>query len=40
MFYETADEGAFRSLESLFSIGGGMLRKSKNELQTQMVQTR
>ena len=39
MFYETADGYHFRSLESLFSFGGGRLRKSKWNYQTQMVQT-
>ena len=40
MFYETADEGYFRSLESLFSLGGGTLRTAKmNYLLLQMVQT-
>ena len=39
MFYETADGYHFRSLESLFSLGGGILRKAKMNYQTQMVQT-
>ena len=39
MFYETADGYHFRSLESLFSQGGGVLRKAKWNYQVQMVQT-
>ena len=39
MFYETADGYHFRSLESLFSLGGGTLRTAKMNYQTQMVQT-
>ena len=34
-----SDAYHFRSLESLFSLGGGTLRTAKMNYQTQMVQT-